>query len=74
MLERLIELSGTDISIVQDTTRLRTSEQRRVYGNNAKLVRDTGWHQSISLDASLSDILSYWERDCEINKLSSQDS
>ncbi|RJQ43487.1 MAG: NAD-dependent epimerase/dehydratase family protein [Nitrospiraceae bacterium] len=62
MLEKLIELSGVKVKIIQDTTRLRTSEQRRVCGNNRKLVRDTGWQQIISLESSLADILSYWEK------------
>jgi len=62
MLEKLIELSGVKVKVVQDTTRLRASEQRRVCGDNKKLIRDTGWHQSISLETSLEDILSYWEK------------
>ena len=71
MLQRLIEISGVKVSIVQDTKRLRALEQRRVCGNNEKLIRDTGWHQSISLDTSLSDVLSYWEGQCGMNALSS---
>jgi GDP-4-dehydro-6-deoxy-D-mannose reductase len=66
MLEKLIEISGVKVKVVQDTTRLRASEQRRVCGSNEKLVKDTGWHQSISVDTSLSDILSYWEKNYEI--------
>lgn len=66
MLEKLIEISGVKVTIEQDTTRLRASEQKRVCGNNKKLVRDTGWHQSISLEISLADILSYWENCCKI--------
>lgn len=62
MLERLIEISGVSVSVSQDMSRVRASEQRRVCGNNEKLIRDTGWHQGISLDTTLTDILSYWER------------
>lgn len=61
MLDKLIEISGANVKVVQDKTRLRVAEQRRVCGNNKKLIRDTGWHQNISLETSLADILTYWE-------------
>ena len=67
MLNKLLEISGVTASIVQDELRMRTSEQRRLCGNNKKLVMDTGWHQSISLNTTLSDILSYWERHYDKN-------
>lgn len=72
MLEKLIEISGINVKVVQDTTRLRVSEQRRVCGDNKKLIRDTGWHKNISLDTSLSDILSYWEEPFDISKKNSK--
>ena len=73
MLDKLIAISGLSVSVSQDMSRVRASEQRRVCGNNEKLVRDTGWHQSIALDRTLSDILSYWEMNCEADVLSSHD-
>ena len=67
MLNKLLEISGVTASIVQDESRMRSSEQRRLCGSNEKLVRDTGWHQRISLDTTLSDILSYWEEHYDKN-------
>ncbi len=61
LLDRLIAVSGIPVSIVQDPSRIRASEQRRVCGDTQKLTRETGWTPRISLDTSLSDILSYWE-------------
>ncbi len=61
VLERLLQLADVDARIVQDPTRLRPSEQRRMRGSYAKLRTDTGWEPSIALDQSLGDILRDWE-------------
>lgn len=62
LLNKLLDISGVAVVVSQDPSRVRASEQRRVCGDNKKLVKDTGWNQSISLDMTLSDILSYWEK------------
>ena len=62
LLNRLLDIAGVSAAISQDPARTRASEQRRVCGNNKKLVEATGWRQSISLDTTLANILSYWEK------------
>ena len=64
LLNKLLDISGVTATVSRDSSRARASEQRRVCGDNKKLVKDTGWNQSISLDTTLSDILSYWEKNC----------
>ena len=61
ILERLITLARVTVNIRQDPARLRTSEQRRVYGANDKLRSATGWQPEIELEQSLKDNLTYWE-------------
>lgn len=72
LLNALLDIAGVTATISQDPSLTRASEQRRVCGNNAKLLRDTGWHQSISVDKTLSDILSHWEKNSYLTNLSSQ--
>lgn len=62
LLNKLLDISGVTATVSQDPSRVRASEQRRVCGDNKKLIKDTGWNQSISLETTLSDILSYWEK------------
>ncbi len=62
MIERLLLLAGVEVAIEQDATRLRPSEQRRVYASNKKLKHHTGWYQELKLDTSLKDLLDYWEK------------
>lgn len=60
ILDKLIDISAVKVSIVQDPTRVRTSEQMRVCGSNKKIIKDTGWQRQIPVETSLSDILLYW--------------
>lgn len=57
ILERLCALGGVAPEIVQDASRLRPSEQRRMVASAKKLTDDTGWRPAISLDSSLQQIL-----------------
>ena len=65
ILERLMEISGVDASIVQDPGRFRPAEQKRVVGSPEKLRKHTSWSSTISIDASLEAILNYWEQQAE---------
>lgn len=62
LLERLIALAGIEVRIDTDAARLRKSEQRRIYGNPAKIERTTGWRAATPLDNALAATLAYWER------------
>ncbi len=62
LLKRMCELAGVNVELRADPARFRQSEQRRVCGSNVKLVADTGWHARFSIDQTLSDILSFWEK------------
>lgn len=61
MIERLQGVAGVKVDVVQDATRVRPEEQRRVCGSYEKLNVRTNWRPHIPLHTSLRDILSDWE-------------
>jgi len=60
LVMRMLVLAGVEAEIVVDTSMLRPSEQRRVVGDNQKLVRATGWAPHLELDQTLTSILADW--------------
>lgn len=63
IIEILSDIAGITPELRLDPARLRPGEQRRVRGDNSKLVRDTGWHPQIDFHQSLTDIFTYWSRE-----------
>lgn len=61
MISQLAELAGVDVELVQDTTRMRRAEQRRVVGCADKLQKETGWKPGVSITETLQSVLSDWE-------------
>jgi GDP-4-dehydro-6-deoxy-D-mannose reductase len=57
ILERLIKISGLNVKIEVDPTRLRTVEIVETRGSNERAKTDLGWEPHISLDQSLEDCL-----------------
>lgn len=60
LLDRLIELSGTDISIVQDDSRMRPIDVPKLIGDCSKFKQATGWRSRYSIDETLNALLEYW--------------
>lgn len=60
VLEKIIELSGTDIRIETDKTRFRPVDVPFIEADTGKLRSDTGWGQEITLEQSLGDVLKFW--------------
>lgn len=57
ILQTLCTLARVDPVVVQDKSRLRPSEQRRMVANCQRLREHTGWQPAISLQTSLQQIL-----------------
>ncbi len=62
IIDTLCRLSNVDVEIKQEKSRLRISENRRIFGNSKKLKEVTGWQPEILLEQSLKDILEDWEQ------------
>ena len=60
VMNELIGLANTPISISQEETRLRKAEQQRTLGSFDKIREQTGWLPVIPLTQTLQDMLSYW--------------
>jgi GDP-4-dehydro-6-deoxy-D-mannose reductase len=61
ILERLARLAGVEVSLAQETGRVRKAEQRRMRGDPSKIAAETGWTTSTPLDATLAGMLEHWE-------------
>jgi GDP-4-dehydro-6-deoxy-D-mannose reductase len=60
VLETLIGLSRTPITVRVDPERVRPIEIPVLYGSYARLQADTDWRPQISLAQSLTDVLNEW--------------
>jgi GDP-4-dehydro-6-deoxy-D-mannose reductase len=61
ILDRLIALTGIQVEVRPDPTRMRPSETPRLVGSYQRLAEDTGWKPCVSLQQSLADALADWE-------------
>jgi GDP-4-dehydro-6-deoxy-D-mannose reductase len=61
ILDRLAEIAGVDVTVEIEEGRLRRAEQRRMRGDASKIRAKTGWEASTAIEASLADMLDYWE-------------
>lgn len=62
IIELMFDIADTKAQIVQDTERMRKTQQRRAVGNYDKLQLATGWHPTIELKHSLKAVLEDWEQ------------
>lgn len=56
VIEIVSSIASRDYSVSVDSSRIRPSDNRAIIGDNSKLVRATGWKQSIALRESIEDI------------------
>lgn len=60
ILHILIDISSLDISIKQDTARMRPSEVKEIRGSFNKMYKLFGWKPEIDIESSLKDIYQDW--------------
>jgi GDP-4-dehydro-6-deoxy-D-mannose reductase len=60
LLDMLLALARVPISIEQDPTRLRPSDNPLVLGDTARIHDATGWRPRIPIQQSLQDLLDWW--------------
>jgi len=61
VLRRVLDLAGSDLSVVIDPSRLRPVDLPDLRGDPARLHAATGWEPEYSLDQTLTDVLAYWQ-------------
>ncbi|MGN0667104.1 MAG: GDP-mannose 4,6-dehydratase [Huintestinicola sp.] len=62
ILDKIIELSGADITVEKDPQRFRPVDVPFIEADVTKLVSDTGWSQKYPIEESIRNILSYWDK------------
>ena len=60
VLDKIIELSGTEIKVEVDKERFRPVDVPFVEADVSKLKNDTGWERKLTLEESLEDILQFF--------------
>ncbi len=60
LLERMLALAHTRISVASDPNRMRPSDQPVILGDPSRVRAETGWHATIPIDDTLKDLLTYW--------------
>ena len=62
LLEKMISLSGTEVRIRIDPSRVKTNDVPVIYGDYAEIERDTDWRPSTPIEESIKSMLDYWKR------------
>ncbi len=57
ILDKIIELSGTEIKVEIDKNRFRPADVPKIEADITKLKNDTGWEPNISIEVTLQNIL-----------------
>jgi GDP-4-dehydro-6-deoxy-D-mannose reductase len=60
ILDTLLSLTDTDVSVEVDKTRYHTVDAPLMLGDNSRLRYELGWEPRYSLKQTLSDVLEYW--------------
>jgi len=60
ILDMLIKLSGVEVDVRKDKSRLRPSDVPLLEGDYSKFNSDTGWKPLIPIEKTLSDLLDFW--------------
>ena len=60
VVDRLLRLARTPISVAVETARLRPSDHSVLLGDPGRIRAETGWAPRIALDQTLRDLLDHW--------------
>lgn len=62
MLNMLLGMSKTKITITPDASRMRPSDVPVLLGDNTKFTKQTGWAPEIPFQKTMEDLLEYWRQ------------
>jgi len=60
LLDRMIQISGLEVDLRINKSRLRANDQQKLIGDNSKLIEDLCWERKYFIDDTLEDILNFW--------------
>lgn len=61
VLREMMAIARVDAAVEVREEKRRPHEQRRHYGSNSKMYRDTGWRPKVPFEQSLRDLLASWK-------------
>ena len=64
--DRLLTLAGAELSMELDPSLVRPVDVPVLRGDGAALATRTGWHPEITLEDTLRDVLTYWEKELDV--------
>ncbi len=67
-LNMLLDISKTDVTIQQNSERMRPSDIPNMLCDNTRFCSLTGWHPEISFQETLNDLFRYWQKIVEIER------
>jgi len=53
-------ITGRKFNIEVDKALMRPTDEPIIYGDSSRLMRDTGWKQSFTIEKTLADMVEYW--------------
>jgi GDP-4-dehydro-6-deoxy-D-mannose reductase len=65
VLDRLVSMSETKVTVRVDPERYRPNDNPVVWGDRTRMQGEIGWTPAIPLDATLADLLEYWRKAVE---------
>jgi GDP-4-dehydro-6-deoxy-D-mannose reductase len=68
LLEKLIKISGVEVEVMVEESRVRPIEIAEVYGSSQKAYKDFGWKPRIDLDTTLHTLYAHWLETLERSK------
>jgi nucleoside-diphosphate-sugar epimerase len=57
ILDQLIKIGGTDVSVETDVSKLRSNDVPRTWGANMRAERELGWTRRVAFEQTLEDTL-----------------
>lgn len=60
IIEYIKKIVGIDFETYQDPSLMRPMDEPVIVGSSEKLLKDTGWKQSIDIETTLRDMIDYW--------------
>ena len=60
LLEKLLGMAHLAVTVKQDPTRMRPSDNPIVVGDASRVHAETGWRAEIPIDRTLADLLNWW--------------
>jgi len=62
IMDKMCNILDISITLQQDKNLIRPNDNKIIIGSAAKIENDLGWSREISLDKSLTDIISWWKQ------------